>query len=60
MRGLYRYNTGGDRWWACVEDDGQRVNIVRRRYEEMNLQPPFEQLPIEENGATKPKRTARK
>jgi len=58
MRGLYRYQTASDRWWACVEDDkGVRVNIVRSRYEQMNIAPPFEALPIEDNnGAKKSKR----
>ena len=54
MRGLFRYQTASDRWWACVEDDaGERVNIVRRRYEQMNIRPPFEALPIEEKGGSK-------
>ena len=58
MRGLFRYQTASDRWWACVEDDnGERVNIVRNRYEQMKLEPPFEALPIEENGSKKSKRS---
>lgn len=58
MRGLFRYQTASDRWWACVEDDnGERVNIVRSRYEQMNLTPPFEALPIEDDGSKKSKRS---
>ena len=54
MRGLFRYETASDRWWACVEDDaGVRVNIVRSRYEQMNIQPPFGALPIEEKNGSK-------
>ena len=54
MRGLFRYQTASDRWWACVEDDnGERVNIVRSRYEQMKLAPPFEVLPIEEKDGSK-------
>ncbi len=57
MRGLFRYQTASDRWWACVEDDkGERVNIVRSRYERMSIEPPFETLPVEDsNGAKKSK-----
>ncbi len=58
MRGLFRYQTATDRWWACVEDDnGERVNIVRSRYEQMNLTPPFEDLPIEDKDSKKSKRS---
>jgi hypothetical protein len=58
MRGLFRYQTGTDRWWACVEDDaGERVNIVRGRYEQMKIEPAFDMLPIEDNGAKKSKRS---
>lgn len=47
MRGLYRYETAPGRWWATVEQaDGQRVNIIQRRYEEMGIAPPFRDLPI--------------
>lgn len=55
MRGLYRYETGSGRWWACAEDEnGARVNIQRRRYEQMAIEPPFEQLPVERQGNGKP------
>jgi hypothetical protein len=48
MRGLYKYRTAAERWWACAEAvDGVRVNIVRGRYELMRIDPPFEQLPLE-------------
>ena len=58
MRGLFRYQTASDRWWACVEDDqGERVNIVRSRYEQMKIQPAFEQLPIEGNDSKKSQRS---
>lgn len=58
MRGLFRYQTATDRWWACVEgDDGERVNIVRSRYERMNIEPPFDKLPVEGNGTKKSKRS---
>jgi hypothetical protein len=58
MRGLFRYQTASDRWWACVEDaDGTRVNIVRSRYEQMKLEPPFKDLPIENNGSKQSKRS---
>ena len=58
MRGLFRYQTASDRWWATVEDDkGERVNIVRSRYEQMKLKPPFEELPIEGNGSKKSQRS---
>jgi hypothetical protein len=59
MRGLFRYQTTSDRWWACVEDDnnGERVNIVRGRYEQMKLQPPFDDLPIENDGSKQSKRS---
>jgi hypothetical protein len=57
MRGLFRYQTATDRWWACVEDDnGERVNIVRSRYEQKKIDPPFETLPIEEDGSKRAKR----
>lgn len=57
MRGLFRYRTTGERWWACVEDDdGGRVNIVRSRYERMDILPPFEQLPLEEDSTKQSKR----
>jgi hypothetical protein len=56
MRGLFRYQTASDRWWACVRDDkGERVNIVRSRYEQMKLEPPFDDLPVEDNGSKKSK-----
>jgi hypothetical protein len=59
MRGLYRYQTARDRWWACFEDDsGSRVNVVRSRYEQMKIQPPFDALPIEGDGAKKTQRAA--
>jgi hypothetical protein len=46
MRGLYRYETVPGRWWACVEDEnGQRVNTIQRRYEEMRIEPHFWRLP---------------
>lgn len=52
MRGLYRYESGKDRWWACAEDEnGDRVHIERRRYEQMGVQPPFDQLPAENDGS---------
>ena len=58
MRGLFRYQTASDRWWACVEgDNGERVNIVRNRYEQMKLEPPFKDLPIENNGSKQSKRS---
>jgi hypothetical protein len=58
MRGLFRYQTATDRWWACVEsDNGERVNIVRSRYEQMKLAPPFEALPIENDGSKQSKRS---
>jgi hypothetical protein len=58
MRGLFRYQTARDRWWASVEGEkGERVNIVRSRYEQMKIQPPFDELPIEDNGAKKSKRS---
>ena len=58
MRGLFRYQTASDRWWACVQDDaGERVNIVRSRYEQMKIEPPFDTLPLEDNGAKKSKRS---
>ena len=48
MRGLYRYQIG-DGWWVCAEEaDGQRVSIIRIRYERKNLRPLFEDLPIGE------------
>ncbi len=51
MRGLYRYQTGADRWWACAEDDdGARVHIERSRYEAMDIKPPFDRLPVEADG----------
>lgn len=51
MRGLYRYETSKNRWWACAEEaDGARVHIERRRYEDMGIHPPFEHLPIETDG----------
>ncbi len=58
MRGLFRYQTASDRWWVCVEDaNGERVNIVRSRYEQMKLKPSFDALPVEENGSKKSKRS---
>lgn len=46
-RGLFRFEAGPNLWWACVqEDDGGRVNVQRRRYEDMAIEPPFEELPI--------------
>jgi hypothetical protein len=47
MRGIYRYEAALGHWWACVDDDGQRVNLVRERYELLQIQPPFDLLPIE-------------
>jgi hypothetical protein len=48
MRGLYRYKIG-EKWWVCAEEgDGQKVSIVRERYEMKELQPPFEELPLDE------------
>jgi hypothetical protein len=59
MRGLYRYQTARDRWWACFEDDsGNLVNVVRSRYEQMKIQPSFDALPIEDDGAKKSRPTA--
>ena len=49
-RGLYRYETAPGRWWACVEDDDARVNIIRERYEQMQIEPEFWRLPVEGNG----------
>jgi hypothetical protein len=49
-RGLYRYETAPGRWWACVEDDDARVNIIRERYEQMQIEPEFWRLPVESNG----------
>ncbi len=47
MQGLYRYETAPGRWWATVvQSDGQRVNIIERRYVEMGIDPPFWELPI--------------
>jgi hypothetical protein len=52
VRGLYRYESGKDRWWACAEDDkGERVHIERSRYEAMGVQPSFQQLPAENDGS---------
>ncbi|HYD72074.1 MAG TPA: hypothetical protein VEF55_02985 [Candidatus Binatia bacterium] len=54
MRGLFRYQTAKDRWWATVEDDnGARVNMMRNRYEQMRLEPPFDTLPIEDRDGSK-------
>lgn len=51
MRGLYRYETAQDRWWVCVEEDGGgRVNMMRDRYEQKELEPPFLELPLESSG----------
>lgn len=58
MRGLYRYRTTEERWWACVEEDGGgRVNIVRDRYEQMSLMPPFDELPLERDNPKKTKQS---
>jgi hypothetical protein len=58
LRGLYRYETAPGRWWACAEDaNGQRVNMLRRSYEEKAIEPPFLELPIG-NGNGKKKRVA--
>lgn len=58
MRGLYRYQSGKDRWWACAEDKGERVHIERKRYEAMSIQPPFNELPVESDDSDKTKRRA--
>ena len=59
LRGLYRYETAPDRWWACAEDEnGQRVNMVRRNYEQRGIQPPFLDLPIQSNGSGKKTKVA--
>jgi hypothetical protein len=48
VRGLYRYETGPGRWWACVEDDdAKRVNFIRIRYDLARIEPPFLDLPVE-------------
>lgn len=53
-RGLYRYETAPGRWWATVEEaDGQRVNIIQRRYEDMSLSPPFWELPVGDGNGKK-------
>lgn len=57
MRGLYRFETAPGRWWACAEEEnGQRVNIIRERYEQMKLTPEFWSLPVESNGKAGKKR----
>ena len=33
------------------------MNIVRSRYEQMKIEPPFDALPLEDNGAKKSKRS---
>lgn len=54
MRGLYRYETARGRWWVCAEGEaGERVNIIRERYEQMGLAPDFWSLPIQGNGTRK-------
>jgi hypothetical protein len=54
MRGLYRYETSPGRWWACAEtENGQRVNVIRQRYEDSGFLPTFWDLPVQttfENG----------
>jgi hypothetical protein len=48
LRGIYRYETAPGRWWACAEgDNGQRVNMMRDRYEQKAIEPPW-QLPVED------------
>jgi hypothetical protein len=48
VRGLFRYETAADHWWACAEDhDGKRVNFTRERYVLTAIEPPFQDLPIE-------------
>jgi hypothetical protein len=54
LRGLYRYVTAPGRWWVtCCGEDGRHVNIIRSRYEQMGLEPLFEDLPIAEDDAKK-------
>jgi hypothetical protein len=59
VRGLYRYETGSGRWWACVEDDdAKRVNFIRVRYELAKIQPPFLALPVESDRRNRHCKTA--
>ena len=59
LRGIFRYETGSGRWWACAEDsDGKRVNFTRERYELAGMEPPFLELPTEDaQGNAKPQKT---
>jgi hypothetical protein len=59
LRGLHRYETAPGRWWACAEgDNGQRVNMMRDRYEQKAIQPPFWQLPVEDRDRATGKKAA--
>jgi hypothetical protein len=62
VRGLFRYEAAAGHWWACAEAaDGGRVHIERIRYERMEIEPPFLELPIEGAGqSAKPQRAGLK
>jgi hypothetical protein len=60
MRGLYRYETAPDRWWACADDflHGVRVHIERIRYERMGIKPPFLELPVQSTNGDRQEKAA--